>query len=141
MIYWKDFLTAVAGIQFLVGEPQYPSVNCHTVVAACCGDGESYLKYLMYLKHQQSTHNGQNSVELPNYNRLGTRTQPPTSEKIGHENPMNNSGSCLISHRKVRRWCKKTGQGSALLYTPSPGIRIDSIGLTTKVSLTSYFLM
>ena len=33
----------------------------------------------------------------------------------------------LIQHQKMRGWCKKTGQGSILLYIGSLGARIDGI--------------
>ena len=52
-----------------------------------------------------------------------------TSEKIAHENPMNNSGVlCDIATEGVY---EKTGPGLALLYTRLLGAGIDSTALTT----------
>ena len=39
----------------------------------------------------------------------------PTSEKIGHENPVVREERCLIQGQKVRGWCKKIGQSSTAI--------------------------
>ena len=48
---------------FLLRQPQHPSVGCHTVVAACCCDTESYATGIS--NTSMVIHGGQVSVELP----------------------------------------------------------------------------
>ena len=126
-------VTAVDWVHLPVRGPHHQSVGCHTVVAACSCDVISYDTSIS--NTSRVTHGGQVSG-FSGSSRLGRRTWPPTSEKIGHENPVNSSGTRLIQRRKMRGWSKKTGQGSALLYTGSPGVRINSMTLTTKQSTT-----
>lgn len=45
--------------------------------------------------------------------------------------------NCLISRWKMRRWCKKTGQGSALLYTVVLRVGINSKALTKAKNVSS----
>ena len=80
-------LTTSAQVHFPVREPHHPSVGCHTVAAGCCCYPESYV-----LQIPAVTHGGQVSAELPDKGRLGRRTWPHTSRKIGHGNPMSSSG-------------------------------------------------
>ena len=103
-----------------------PSVGCHTVVSACCCDAESYatgISNTSRLIHgpKSSIHfSGASSLRKTRKKDLATHFQ-----KIGHENPMNSSRA--LSDRQG----KKTGQGSALLYTGSQGVGLDSMALTT----------
>ena len=60
-----------ARVHFPVGEPQDASVSCHTVVAACCCDPESYV--ISISNTSRVTHGGQVSAELPDSDRLGRR--------------------------------------------------------------------
>ena len=100
------------------GQGTIPPV-CQLSYSACCCDAESYTTSI--LNTNRVTHGGQVSLELPDWDRLGRRIWPSTSEKLGHEHPMN----CLIEHQKVRGWCKNTRQASALL-----GVGIHSTALT-----------
>ena len=45
---------------------------------------------------------------------------------------MNSREPCLLWHGKVRGMRKRTGQGSALLYTGSLGVGIDLTAITTR---------
>ena len=63
--------------------------------------------------------------------RLEQKTWPPTSEKLGSESPVNNSGVLSAVAPEGERM---TGQGSALLYTGSLGVTINSVALTTNTS-------
>lgn len=45
-------------------------------------------------------------------------------KKMAMKAPWTAAEHSLIQHWKVRGWCKKTGQGSALLYTGSLGINL-----------------
>ena len=59
--------------------------------------------------------------------RLGRRIWPPTSEKIGYENPVNSNGVLSDIVLEGERVAQKTGQGSTLLYPGSVGIGIDLV--------------
>ena len=84
-------LMAAAWVRFLVREPYHPSVTCRTMVTACCCDAESYATRIS--NTSRVPHGGQVSVKLPDEDRLGRRTWPPTSEKTGHDNLVNSSGA------------------------------------------------
>ena len=73
---------------FLVGEPHHPSVCCHTVVAACCWK----LCHLYF----SVTHGGQVSAELPDSDRLGRKTWPPTLKKLAMKILWIAAERCLI---------------------------------------------
>ena len=60
------------------------------MAGAYCCDAESYATGIS--NTSRVTHGGQALAERPNEDRLGRRTWPPTSEEIGHKNPMNSSG-------------------------------------------------
>ena len=96
------------------GQGSTPPVGCHTVVAACCCDAESYATRVS--KTSRVTPGGQVSVELPDSERLGRRTWPPISEKIDHENPMNSSRALSDRAPEGERMVQKdrTGFRSAL---------------------------
>ena len=62
MISWLRFsaLTTAAWVHFPVRDPHHRSVRCHTVVAACCCDAESYATG--FSKTSRVTHGGQVSA-------------------------------------------------------------------------------
>ena len=120
----------MARVHFLMQEPHHSSVGCHTVAAACCCDAESYATGISYTS--RLTHGGQVSAELPDEERLGRRTWPPTSEKIGHENPVNSSRALSDRAPEGERMAQTTGQGSALLSTGLLGVGIDLMALMRK---------
>ena len=74
----------------------------------CCCGAESYATSIS--NTSGLIHGGQVSVDLPDENRVGRRTWPPTSEKICHANPVTSAEHCLIEHRKVRGWHRKFGR-------------------------------
>ena len=131
-------LTTMVWVRVLVREPQHPSAICHTVAAVCCCEAESSANGIS--DTSRVTHGGQVSGELPDYYRLGGRTWPPTSKRIGHENPMNSAGHCLKQRRKVGGWHQKTRQGPTLLDARLPQVRINSLALTTNVHLSTQCL-
>ena len=65
VVQWLRFsaLTTPAWVRFLVREPHSPSVCCHTMVAVCCRDAESYATGVS--NRSRVSHGGQVSVELP----------------------------------------------------------------------------
>ena len=57
---------------------------------------------------------------------------PPTSKKLGHDNPMNSNGALSDTAPKGQRMVQKDQQGSALLSTGSLGVGILSLAVTTN---------
>ena len=99
----------MAQVCFLIREAHHPSVSCHTVAAVCRCDAESDATGIS--NTSRVTHDRQVSVELPDYDRLGRRTWPHTSEKVGHENPVNSSGALYELVLEGERMAQKDRQG------------------------------
>ena len=83
-----------------------PSVGCHTVAAVCCCDAESNATHIS--NTSRVPHGGQIfQWSFQSKEKLGRRTWPPTSEKIGHENPVNSSGALSDRAQEGERMAQK----------------------------------
>ena len=98
-----------SGVCFPVREPHDPSVCCHTGEAVCCCEAENYATGIS--NTSRVPHGGRVSAELPDQDRAGRRTWPPTSEKIGHESPMNSRGALSAVAPEDERMAQKDQAG------------------------------
>ena len=81
-------------------------MGCHTVAAAYRCDAESYATGIS--NTSRVTYGEQASAESSSLT-LGRRTWPPTSEKIGHENPTNSSRAWADRALEGERMAQKDG--------------------------------
>ena len=84
-----------------------------------------------YFKYQRGHPWWTGFIRVSRLDRLGRRNWPPTSEKTGHENPVNRSGALSDKVLEDGRMAQNTRQGSTLLYTGPLGGRINSIAPPT----------
>ena len=112
VVSWLRFASGWAG--FLVREPHDLSATFHTVETGCCYDAESYATGISQQGHPWWT---------------GFSHSFPKT--LAMKTAMNRVERCLIQRWKVKVWCRKTRQGSALLYPGPLGLGMDLTALTT----------
>ena len=144
-------------VPFPVREPHDPPISCWLSYCGCCCDVESYATHIS--NTSRAIHVAQVSVELPDYDRPGKTTRPPTSEEFGQENSMNSrevytfdtapegemmiqkgwAGFCSAVHRVIRSQnaLDSTSTLATTKYVPityriSTHLDISSYNLTIK---------
>ena len=111
------------------------------VAAVCCCDSESYATGIS--DTDRVTHGGQVSAEIPDQDRLGRRTWPPTSKKHGHENPVNNSGVLSDKAPEDERTAQKDRAGflSAVHKVAKNWNRLDSTNNETCLCIHKDYIV